>query len=115
MQVRQSAINALSLLVLSIRDSEKWTQIFELILSLLKDPSRELVECAQSKLLPSFALWSLELERLEAGLLINRLEDLDQHCDLTKGLDDNQPGYVLGAIHVISRAKCHLDLFPFYF
>ena len=92
--MRQSAINALSLLILSIRDSEKWTPIFELILSLLKDPSRELVECTQSKLLPSFALWSLELDRLEAGLVINRLEDLDQHCDLTKGLDDNQPGYV---------------------
>ena len=83
---------ALSLLVLSIRDPEKWGSTFDLITSLLKDPAQDLVRSVQSKLLPPFALWSLQLGRLESGIMIKVLEDLDQHCDLTRGLDDQSPG-----------------------
>ena len=92
LQVRQSAVSALSLLVLSIRDPEKWGSTFDLITSLLKDPAQDLVRSVQSKLLPPFALWSLQLGRLESGIMIKVLEDLDQHCDLTRGLDDQSPG-----------------------
>jgi len=78
--------------VLSIRDPEKWIPIFDLILTLLKDPSTDLVQSVQSKLLPPFALWSLELDRLQSGLVIKVLDDLDQHCELTAGLDEQSPG-----------------------
>jgi hypothetical protein len=85
-------VNALSLLTLSLRDPEKWSQIVDLILSLLKDPATDFVQSVRDKLLPPFALWSLELDRLESGLLLKVLEDLEQHCDLTRGLEDLPPG-----------------------
>jgi hypothetical protein len=50
------------------------------------------MNCPQNKLLPPFALWSLEIDQLESGLVANRLVDLAQHCDLTKELDNNKPG-----------------------
>jgi len=79
-------VKALSLVLLSVSadDSDKWFYIFDLIDGLLKEPVQELVECVQRKLLPPFALWSSEMNRLEANLVFNRLEDLVINCDLLK-------------------------------
>ncbi|XP_025114881.1 lisH domain and HEAT repeat-containing protein KIAA1468-like isoform X4 [Pomacea canaliculata] len=80
--VRDAVVRSLGLLLGFITDADKYTQAYDLLQISLRDPSEKVQHTALQILLPSFAIWSFELGRLEHQLVHSTLRDLE---DIVKG------------------------------
>ncbi|XP_052816582.1 RAB11-binding protein RELCH homolog isoform X2 [Mya arenaria] len=76
--VREAVVRSLGLLIGFIADKDKYTQGSELLKTALRDSSEKVVSSAKQIFLPSFAMWSYELGKLEHNLLHSLLRDLEE-------------------------------------
>jgi hypothetical protein len=112
-EVRRSAIASLGLLILHLKDDTKSDLVVEMMSTLLKDPSEQIISTVHDNLLPSVAKWLFDLQRLEK-LSEERLNDLVQHCELLEDLDEapNIQSSSLGTV-VEDKIKTVHILLPF--
>ncbi|XP_042901909.1 RAB11-binding protein RELCH homolog [Parasteatoda tepidariorum] len=77
--VRETVIRNLSLLLLYVEDIDKFSKASELLFLSLEDRSLNVVETSLSVLLPSVAMWALEINFLESQLFPSVMSVLQNH------------------------------------
>lgn len=75
--VREAVVKSLGILFSFICDNDKYSQGYELLKTSLNDPAEKVCTSARQVFLPSFALWAVELHKLEHNLLHSILGDLE--------------------------------------
>ncbi|XP_035218568.1 RAB11-binding protein RELCH homolog isoform X2 [Stegodyphus dumicola] len=93
--VRETVVKNLALLLLYVYDMDKFPKACELLFSSLEDRSLNVIESGLNVLLPSIAVWALELDLLESQLFLSVMTVLDNYF---KVLNDVPLPVVVGTV-----------------
>ncbi|XP_054716426.1 RAB11-binding protein RELCH homolog [Uloborus diversus] len=93
--VRETVVKNLALLLLYVEDCDKFCKASEFLFLSLEDRSVSVIDSGLNVLLPSIAVWALELRQLESHLLPALMKVLDNHFKI---LSDTSLPSVSGSI-----------------
>jgi len=111
--VRETATRSLGVVVGFVDDDGKYSSTETLLFSALNDSSERVVDAVRQIFLPSLAVWALNIDRLETGLLSAFVDRVEKVVDPTKagpsGIRLPEPG------HFILLITTLCDLLPVMF